>query len=275
MRSSLEIHDLATAESRVLHATDRLIEAPNWSPDGRFLVFNGDGRLFRLGLEAGAEPVEVDTGFATRCNNDHGISPDGRRLVISDATETGRSCIYTLPLGGGAPRRVTAATPSYWHGWSPDGATLAYCGERDGAFDIYTIPAAGGDETRLTDGRGHSDGPDYTPDGRFVWFNSSRAGHMQLWRMRPDGTSLERMTDDPRSNWFPHPSPDGASLLFLSYAPGTDGHPRDKHVELRLMPAAGGAPRTLLALFGGQGSINVPCWSPDGRRFAFVRYAPP
>jgi Tol biopolymer transport system component len=273
MHSSLEIHDLATGESRVVHATDQLIEAPNWSPDGRFLVFNGDGRLWRLDLDGAAEPRRIDTRFAIRCNNDHGLSPDGGSIVISDASETGLSCIYTLPISGGTPRRVTANTPSYWHGWSPDGATLAYCAERNGAFDIYTIPVAGGEESRLTDGRGHSDGPDYTPDGRFIWFNSNRSGVMQLWRMRPDGSDLEQMTDDDRSNWFPHPSPDGAQLLYLAYAAGVEGHPRDHEVDLRLMDAGGGAPRTLFGLFGGQGSINVPCWGPDSRRFAFVRYA--
>ena len=184
----------------------------------------------------------------------------------------GQSCIYTLPVGGGVPRQVTGERPSYWHGWSPSGETLAYCGERDGVFDIYTIPAEGGAETRLTDGRGASDGPDYTPDGAWIWFNSSRSGHMQLWRIRPDGSGLERMTDDANVNWFPHPSPDGGAVLFLAYAPGVEGHPRDHEVELRLMDAGGGPARTLFPLFGGQGSINVPCWAPDGRRFAFVRY---
>ena len=196
--------------------------------------------------------------------------------MISDATETGRSCIYTLPVGGGDAAPRDTATPSYWHGWSPDGATLAYCAERDGAFDIYTIPANGGDETRLTDGRGHSDGPDYTPDGRFIWFNSSRAGHMQLWRMRPDGSDLERMTDDDRGRTGSRtPRPTAPACSSCPTPPASTGHPPDKDVELRLMPAGGGAPRPLFALFGGQGSINVPCWAPDGRRFAFVRYAPP
>jgi Tol biopolymer transport system component len=274
MKSSLEIHDLATGATETVLQTDRLIEAPNWSRDGRFLVVNGEGRLYRVELSA-PELAAIDTGFAVACNNDHGISPDGTMLAISDGTEAGASCIYTLPIGGGRPRRVTGKVPSYWHGWSPDGATLAYCAERDGDWDIYTIPVGGGAETRLTDGTGASDGPDYTPDGRWIWFNSSRSGTMQLWRMRPDGSDLRQMTDDERVNWFPHPSPDGRSVLYLAYEPGVEGHPRDREVELRLMAPDGGSGRTLLALFGGQGSINVPCWSPDGRRFAFVRYARP
>ena len=272
MKSSLEVYDIQAGRAHVLLQTERLIEAPNWSPDGRFLVVNGDGRLYRVDLDGPPELAEIDTGFARNCNNDHGISPDGRKLVISDATETGKSCIYTLPITGGEPRRVTRHVPSYWHGWSPCGATLAYCAEREGRFDIYTIAVEGGEETRLTDGSGHSDGPDYTPDGAWIWFNSSRSGAMQLWRMRPDGSALEQMTDDDGVNWFPHPSPKGDQVLFLTYEPGVEGHPSDRDVTLRLMDAEGGDPRTVVSLFGGQGTINVPCWSPDGRRFAFIRY---
>jgi Tol biopolymer transport system component len=275
MQSTVEIFELASGTSRPVFATDRLIEAPNWSPDGGFLIVNGDGRLWRLDLPEPRELVEIDTGFATRCNNDHGISPDGATIVISDATETGKSCIYTLPIGGGTPRRITERVPSYWHGWSPDGGTLAYCAERGGDWDIYTIGFEGGAETRLTDGQGASDGPDYSPDGEWIWFNSTRSGTMHLWRIRPDGSGLQQMTGDERVNWFPHPSPDDETVLYLAYGNGIEGHPRDKDVELRLMDADGGNIRTALALFGGQGSINVPCWAPDGRSFAFVRYARP
>lgn len=162
--------------------------------------------------------------------------------------------------------------PSYWHGWSPDGTAIAYCGIREGRKDVYVQPATGGGETRLTDGTGDNDGPDYTPDGKWIWFNSTRGGTMQLWRIRPDGTGLERMTDDRRNNWFPHPSPDGTAVLYLSYADGVEGHPRDHEIELRLMPSNGGESRCLIDLFGGQGTINVPCWAPDSKQFAYVRY---
>lgn len=272
MRSEVSIYHCGTGEIRTVFRTDQLVEAPNWSPDGSFLIFNGGGCLHRLDLVDGAEPQPIDTCFAKACNNDHGISPDGSMLVISDSTETGKSCIYTLPISGGTPRRVTANVPSWRHGWSPDGRTLAFVDARDGAFDIYTIPARGGEEKRLTDGSGHHDGPDYTPDGEWIWFNSDRAGTMQLWRIRPDGSDLQQMTDDGRVNWFPHPSPDGTKVLYLAYEADVTGHPRDREVELRLMSPAGGEVRRAVALFGGQGSINVPCWSPDGSAFAFVQY---
>lgn len=271
MKSELCIHDLAARSNKVVLATDRLIEAPNWTPDGSALIVNGDGLLFRVALAA-PELVRIDTGFAIGLNNDHGVSPDGTMLALSDKTETGRSCIYLMAISGGVPVRITRNVPSWWHGWSPDGSQLAYVGVRDAVFDIYVIPAAGGSETRLTNGGGHHDGPDYTPDGKWIWFNSDVGGAMQLWRIRPDGSDRRQMTADERVNWFPHPSPCGRHVLYLAYPAGTDGHPGDRDVELRLIPAGGGAPVVVLSLFGGQGSINVPCWSPDGSRFAFVRY---
>ncbi len=272
MKSELMIHDLKTGRDTVVLATPDHIEAPNWTPDGSALIYNGGGLLYRLDLGGGG-PVQIDTGPRVKLNNDHGVSPDGKMLAISDKTADGNSCIYTLPMAGGTPVRITQHTPSYWHGWSPDGATLTYTARRDGAFDIFTIPVGGGQETRLTRDMGHCDGPDYTPDGQWIWFNADKTGSAQLWRMHPDGSALEQMTDDDRVNWFAHPQPRGEMLVYLSYPPGTLGHPGDLDVELRLMSVAGGAPRTIVALHGGQGTINVPSWAPDGDKFAYCRYA--
>lgn len=271
MRSELAYFDLATGAVTTVLNVDRHIEAPNWTPDGGHLLINGEGRLYLVDI-ANPALVPVDTGFATHCNNDHGISPDGSMIVISDSPEMAESRIYTLPFGGGVPSLVQGLSPSYWHGWSPDGKTLAYVARRGASFQVHTCPVDGGAETRITFDFDHCDGPDYSPDGQWIWFNGEQAGSVQLWRVHPDGTGLEQMTDDDRVNWFPHPSPDGRHVLYLAYEGGTQGHPANRPVELRLMPAGGGAPRVLLALFGGQGSINVPCWSPDSQKFAFVRY---
>ena len=265
------IHDIQTGEDRQIFASDDHFEAPNWSPDGRYLIINQGGLLYRMPLsDPKLEPI--DTGPHNKLNNDHGVSPDGTLLAFSDKIETGESCIYTMPLRG-KPRRITQNTPSYWHGWSPDGGTLAYTARRHGAFDIFTIPTEGGSETRLTRDMGHCDGPDYTPDGKWIWFNSDKSGSAQLWRIRPDGSGLEQMLNDDRVNWFPHPSPNGEMLVYLSYPTGTLGHPGDLDVELRLMSPEGGAPHRIVELFGGQGTINVPSWSPDSQHFAYVRYA--
>lgn len=248
------------------------IEAPNWHPD-RYLIVNGGGLIYRLDLD-NAELTQIDTGFATTCNNDHGVSPDGKTLVISDATRTDRSCIYTLPVTGGVPQRVTAETPSWWHSWSPDGARFAYAAARPAGtrIGLYTCAVDGTDERCVTDAFDHVDGPDYTSDGQWIWFNGERDGHVDLWRIRPDGTGLEQMTDDPAVNWFPHPSPDGQQVVYLAYPEGTTGHPANLDVSLRIIPSEGGSSRHLTDLFGGQGTINVPSWAPDSQHFAFVRY---
>ena len=269
--STLETVAIASTDRRAIYVTTNLIEAPNWSRDGASLIFNSQGRIYRMPATGGVTQV-INTGFATRCNNDHGLSPDGKMLAISDQSQERRSIIYTLPASGGTPQRMTKLGPSYWHGWSPDGKTLAYCAERDGEFDIYTIPAAGGEETRLTTAKGLDDGPDYSADGQFIYFNSERSGTMQVWRMRPDGSQQEQVTSDEFNNWFPHPSPDGKWLVFLSYEKDVKGHPENKDVTLRLMPLSGGKIEVLAKLFGGQGTINVPSWSPDSRKLAFVSY---
>lgn len=274
VRSSLETVVISSQDRRSVYHTTERIEAPNWSKDGTALYYNGGGRIYRLPLTGAPVPERIDTGFAVRCNNDHGLSPDGTQLVISDNTKPGGSRMYVLPVTGGTPREITPLAPSYWHGWSPDGLTLAYCARRDGKFGIFAIPAAGGEEKRLTITDGLDDGPDYSPDGKWIYFNSDRTGRMQIWRMQPDGTGAEQVTKDDFNNWFPHPSPNGRWIAFLSYAPDVKGHPADKDVLLRLLPTAGGEARVLVKLFGGQGTINVPSWSPDSLRLAYVRYQP-
>ena len=86
MRSIIETYEVATGRVREVLAVDGRIEAPNWAPSGDWLLVNGDGRLFRVPL---AKPAlqPVNTGPAIRCNNDHGISPDGSTLIICRITK--------------------------------------------------------------------------------------------------------------------------------------------------------------------------------------------
>ncbi|GAA4229808.1 Tol biopolymer transport system component [Sagittula marina] len=272
MRSSVEIYDLETGDTKVVLDSPNMLEAPNWARDGAGLIVNGEGRLYRLDLRT-AELTQIDTGPLHKLNNDHGPSPDGAFMAVSDKVETGKACIYVLPAAGGTPTRITQNVPSWWHAWTPDSANLIYTAVRDETFGIYMIPADGGAERRVIGGPHHYDGPDITPDGQWIWFNSERGDlPSSLWRVRPDGSDPQQMTHGARVDWFPHPSPDGQHVVYLSYPEGTEGHPFGREVELRLIPIEGGEPKTLVRLFGGQGTLNVPCWAPDGRRFVFVRY---
>ncbi len=270
--SRIEVLEIASGSREVVAELDRWIEAPNWTANDRLIV-NGEGRLYSIPV-TGGELEPIDTGFATACNNDHGLSPDGTRIAISDQTQDGgNSVIFTVPIGGGEPTRVTALSPSYWHGWSPDGTTLAYTGRRDEVWGIFTVPADGGDERRLTTAVHLDDGPDYSPDGEWIYFNSDRTGLMQIHRVHPDGSGLERVLETGTGDWFPHPSPDGRWLVHLAYAPDVQGHPRDQRVSLQLTDLRAKGISVVADLFGGQGTINVPSWSPDSSRFAFVSYS--
>lgn len=277
-QSELCIFSLETASTRCILSTAQHIEAPNWTPDGKYLLVNGGGVLYEVAIASPAlKPIP--TGEVTRLNNDHGVSPDGKTLVISAGH------MYTLPRAGGTPRQITTKTPSYYHGWSPDGKMLAYCAQRDNNFDIYVIPVEGGDEIRVTADPGHDDGADYSPDGRWIYFNSNRNGSTSIWRVpagkaTPQDAQAELVVGGDRADWFPHPSPDGKLLVYLSYPEGTPGHPANKPVELRLIRLDAGAPveqtpRVLEAFTGGQGTINVNSWSPDSKAFAYVRYRYP
>ena len=270
--SVLETITVASTDRRVVYVVPNQFEAPNWSRDGSFFLFNREGKLLRLGLTE-TEPATIPTDPQNACNNDHGISPDAQSMAISCRSgSTPGSSIYVVPVTGGTPRQVTQSSPSYWHGWSPDGKTLAYTGQRDGEFDIYTIPVNGGQETRLTTAKGLDDGPEYTPDGESIYFNSERTGLMQIWRMKADGSGQEQVLSDETNDWFPHISPDGKWMVFLSYDKGVSGHPAEKDVVLNLMSMEDKKVHVLAKLFGGQGTINVPSWSPDSKKLAFVSY---
>jgi TolB protein len=269
--STLETMIIPGMDRSVVYHTRDHIEAPNWSRDGKYFLFNSKGRINKLPVSGGM-PELLDTGSQTRCNNDHGLSPDGTQLAISAQGEDGKSRVYVLPITGGKPRQVTRLAPSYWHGWSPDGSTLAYAVGKDDEFNIYTVPVEGGEEKQMTTASGIDDGPDYSPDGQYIYFNSERTGSMQIWRMKPDGSEQEQITSDDFNNWFPHPSPNGRWIVFLTYEKGIKGHPANQNVMLRLMSLPEKKIHVLAKLYGGQGTINVPSWSPDSRNIAFVSY---
>lgn len=276
--SRLEILDLADGSRHVIREAAGRFEAPNWMPDGKKLLFNEGGSLYTIPVEGGT-PEKVNTGNIARNNNDHAISFDGKQLAISshrDGLPGGGSTVYTLPLAGGEPKLVTAGTPSYLHGWNPDGKELAIVAQRNGEkiYQLYKVSLKDNKETQLTFNKtGHVDGPEYSPDGKYIYYNANASGTMQIWRMKPDGSAKEQLTFDEYHNWFPHISPDGNWMVFISFPPdiNPDDHPSYKEVMLRIMRlTAPGAPKVVAYLYGGQGTLNAPSWSPDSKHLAFV-----
>lgn len=277
--SYIQTVDIETGRIETVLTIDDHFEAPNWHLDN-YLIVNSKGKLYTLDLKT--KDLELlDTGFADQNNNDHGISPDNQWLAIShnDVTDPSpksyKSAIYVLPIEGGKPRRITSEVMSFWHGWSPDGKRLAYCAERNGNYDVYSISVDGGKEKRLTTAEDLDDGPDYSPDGKYIYYNSYKSGHMQIWRMRTNGKKKEQLTFDENSNWFPHPSPDGKWIVYIAYTSDQkQNHLFGKQVKLRLMNVETKKIKDITPVFfGGQGTINVPSWSPDSKKLAFVSYS--
>ena len=271
--SLLEIMDVTTGQRKILASSEGSWQAPNWTPDGKTLIYNSGGKLFNFNLSTRSSAV-LNTGFANKNNNDHVLSFDGLQIGICHHPEetNGQSVVYTLPVTGGVPKRITEKSPSYLHGWSPDNQFLLFTGKRNDDFDIYKISKEGGKEIQLTQSKGLDDGPEYSPDGKYIYFCSVRTGKMQVWRMNPDGKNQIQLTFDELNNWFPHVSPDNKWLVFLSYPKEVpaDKHPFYKRVYIRLMSVEGGKVKVIGYLYGGQGTMNVPGWSPDSKNISFI-----
>lgn len=271
--SALEIMDVATGHRQVLANIPGSFQAPNWTPDGKSLIYNESGKLYHFDISSRQTTV-INTDFADKNNNDHVLTFDGTQLGISHHAKeaNGESVIYTVPVRGGIPKRITQNSPSYFHGWSPDNKWLVYTGGRNGDYDIYKISKDGGNEIQLTHNTGLNDGSEYSPDGKYIYFCSTRSGKMQVWRMDPDGKNQVQLTFDELNNWFPHVSPDNKWIVFISFPKEVpaDKHPFYERVYIRMMPLTGGEVKVIAYLYGGQGTINVPSWSPDSKKIAFV-----
>lgn len=290
LRSRIWVYDLRDGSKREVFTAASIWEAPNWSPDGKYLISNHSGAIYRLAFPSGSGSVQVTKlhiPAELNCNNDKALSPDGTMLAFSASRGQGQgSEVYLSDAAGNNPKQMTFTAPSYFHGWSPDGKTLAFVAQRGGSgqFDIYSIPTAGGEETQLTSNKEHDDGPDYSPDGKWIYINSARSGREAVWRFPaagagPGDAKAEQVVSDGQEDWFPHLSPDGRKLLYITYPAGTATHnPRDVQITLRLVEIEGGrvakSGKTLVGAVGGQGSLNVNSWAPDSMRFAYVTYEP-
>jgi len=270
------LQTIATARSAAqpvsLYQATAYFEAPNWTRDGRSLIFDEAGSIMTIPA-TGGQPTGINVGAATRCNGSHGLSPDGKMLAITCSMVGLKGAhVFLVPIDGGEPKQVSHIDGSYWHSWSPDGKTILFTHPENGSLNIFSVAVDGSNEHAITSGSGVSDDPDFSPDGKYIYFCSDRSGTTQIWRMKPDGSSPEQITSDERVNWTPHVSPDGSQMVYISYEKGTTGHPANRPIILRLMNMKDRSTRDLVALTGGSGTMNVPSWAPDSKHLAFVGY---
>lgn len=289
MRSRLFIYDLRSGSSHLVYTADTIWEAPNWSPDGKYLILNSQGAIYKFVLkpDGTATPQKLAIPAEYRCNNDKAISPDGRKLGFSASLPPNRgSQVFLADADGNNVKRMVSPSPSYFHGWSPDSKTMAFVAQRNGSgqFDIYSIPAAGGAEQQLDSDIHHDDGPDYSPDGKWIYINSARSGKEAIWRFPATGAGphdqkAQMVVSDGLEDWFPHISPDGKKMVYIGYPAGTPTHdPRAVPIAFKIVTIdhnkVAPTQKTLVKATGGQGSFNVNSWAPDSNRFAYVTYEP-
>ncbi len=289
LRSHIYVYDLRTGMSHQIFTADKIWEAPNWSADGKYLIANSQGHIYKLVFtkDGSVVPQKLAIPENYMCNNDKGLSPDGKKLAFSAGIlPKMESQVFLADADGANAKQMTTISPSFFHGWSPDSKTLAFVAQRNNShqYDIYDIPAAGGAERRLDMNIHHDDGPDYSPDGKWIYINSDRSGKEVVWRFPadgagPDDVKAEMVVSDSYEDWFPHISPDGTKMVYICYPAGTPTHdPRNVHIVFKLVAidndTVATTQKTLVEATGGQGSMNVNSWAPDSMRFAYVTYEP-
>jgi TolB protein len=268
---TIEVDEKLPRANILLSHTGPRSMAPNWSRDGKTIVFTKGSSIASIPADGGTAQ-EINVGGLVSCSGSHGFSPNGRLFALTCATaDRNDRRVFIIPAGGGTPRQVTENI-GYFHSWSPDGKTILYTRGTKAGLTIFAISVDGGPETALTNRAGVDDDPDYSPDGKYIYFNTDRWGGMQIARMHADGTEVEQVTSDSFKNWTPHPSPDGKSIVFLSYDPSVTTHAANKDITLRILSTSDGKIRTLVNLTGGDGTMNVANWSPDSKSVAFVSY---
>jgi len=293
-RTHFLIYDIEAKTAKTVFTIDGEWHAPNWTPDGKYVISDMGGDLYRItvsGAQAGkAEKINLTQKM--NATNDHALSWDGRQIAITGITPPMpakirtpadiHNSLFIMNLDGRNAREVHLG---WLHGWSPDGNYVVYTQYNGDNFDLYRINTDGTGELLLTTNKALDDGPEYSADGKWIYFCSNRSGKFDGWRMPaggagPDEKLAEKITlSNDTQDWFPHVSPDGKWLYTISYPMDHPDHTwigdgmKIKLLRLENGVAAKGAELTTVrTFFGGQGSGNTGGWAPDSKKFAWTEY---
>jgi Tol biopolymer transport system component len=251
---------------------------PNWSPDGRHLVYTSNR------YDSSQEIYMLSVANKTQGNFDRSVtrltnhpenndnlpawSPDGKRIAFSSYREENWD-IYVLDVEdlpqGTVSDKLTRLTihpdndlaPT----WSPDGTRLAFThvedtngnGYLDGqdTGEIYMMNADGSNMIRLTDNLANEGGPAWSPDGTRIAFWSTRDANQEIYVMNADGSGQMNLSNHLAKDTHPTWSPDSRRLAFVSDRDGND--------EIYLMNADGSGQTNLTH---NPAQDQDPAWGP-------------
>lgn len=214
------INSNGTASRRLLHQPP-FAAAPQWSPDGSRIVYQGlrDGNADLYAASADGSG-EMRLTEAAEPDRQPAWSPDGSRVAF--VRELGSNAeVFVMDADGSDVRRLTDSPSTDTDpAWSPDGSTIAFTSDRDGADAIFTMNPDGTEVSRLS-GDGTDSEPAWSPDGTRLAFSRLDCGESLcvpriVVRTLADGTEVP-LTEGTSPAW----SPDGRKLAYLSMSCST------------------------------------------------------
>lgn len=235
---------------------------PEWSPDGKWIVFSMRGDIWKIPSNGGMA-IALTQGPNYHFEPDW--SPDGKRIAftVDQGVETG----YGIGVinADGNEKRLLVKNPgiNIEPEWHPDGNRLFFVSDRGGSLDIFEFNIKTGDVQQVVTGPGNQIQPALSPTGSTLAYISpvsGKPGSGGIWiKSLPDGIPTMIHYEDTRHRAQPTWTPDGVALLYVTEITGNN--------DIGTIPADGGAP---VWLTHDQMNELSPSVSPDGDRIAFV-----
>jgi Tol biopolymer transport system component len=154
------------AERLVRHGRATVFGNPDWSPDGRLILFSSNWRIghqvYVVDVATRRERRLTDPGSGGCEPRFH---PDGRRFVfVSRGGRAATARLVEVDLETRA-RKALVSWPAlnYDPVYSPDGSELAFASDIGGDFQVYRQRLSDGKAWRVSFGRGTARNPDYRP----------------------------------------------------------------------------------------------------------------
>ncbi|MCJ7625748.1 MAG: S9 family peptidase [Anaerolineaceae bacterium] len=249
----------------------RLTARPDWSPDGRQIVFSARycndkySSLWTISLDGG-EPQRLTRH--TGSDRTPSWSPDGKRIAFVCLRDNVDD-IWVVSVDGGDPLQLTYTRYNDVDPhWSPDGSKIIFSSQQSEDLfcqEICMIATTGGEVTLLTKDQKVSDRyPRWAPDGKRILFLSDRSGFDEIWSMNLIGDDAQQLTPHTGQDKGEFSiSPDGKWLAYESI--------RRCNIDISLISLV---ENSIKQISIGDGENTVPSWSPDGKLLLFAHSSP-